>query len=503
MASTSQTASNVSESVPVSYASVASASVASAQQDNNQADLANIVTGLETVSSANEDAQSNRRTHKDMPATDINTPFGTFKYTGSMPLNNASYVQLLYAFQYKITSQVVSEENKWQSCAYPKLIELLAKLDKQSSTTIQELMARSEYTLDIIRNNLIGGQNFVLPINKPIFVRGVHKFANYDRVAVYPLLQSMKQRLNHLINIKTPRQFISNEKDSATFVQIQDCAKVLLEYIKEAHVSWKAIRDEAHSVAGKPMKKYNDDKRRQRFQKTGSNNNSSSQGNKPVSGFQRVLVVNSNGIRPNGTNQQGRQYPELQQVKSSGFPARQFSSAQFAPQQFAPQQFSAQQFSAQQFAPQQFAPQQFAPQQFVPQQFVPQQFSSQQSFQQPFQQSAAQKFRQPAVQQSFQPVVQQSFQPAVQQSFQPAVQQSFQQPAQQSFQQPAQQSFQAAPYPFSQKQNNERNSAKEQNTPFPFPNQTRSSDDRKSAKFQPFSDSAPVKEPFKARRMQN
>jgi hypothetical protein len=73
----------------------------------------------------------------------------------------------------------------------------------------------------------------------------------------------------------------------------------------------------------------------------------------------------------------------------------------------------------------------------------------------------------------------------------------------QSFQQPSAQSFQPAPYPFSQKQNNGRNSAKEQNTPFPFPNQTRPSDDRKSAKFQPFTDSAPVKEPFKARRMQN
>jgi len=527
MASTSQTAANVMESMPVT-SGVSYASVASAQSDNvNQADiancddLANIASGLESDNIANEDTQSNKRNRKDMPATDINTPFGTFKYSGSLPLNNASYVQLLYAFQYKITSQVVSEENKWQACAYPKLIELLAKLDKQSSTTIQELMAKSEYTLDIIRNNLIGGQNFVLPVNKPIFVRGVHKYANYDRVAVFPLLQSMKQRLNHLINIKTPRQFISNEKDSATFVQIQECAKVLLEYIKEAHVSWKVIRDEAHSVAGKPVKKHNDDKRRQRFQKTGTNNQSANNVKRPTSGFQRVLVVNSNpaqgfngrpvtGLRQAGANStQGRQYPQLQTVKGfQQFQPQQFQPQQFQPQQFQPQQFQPQQFQPQQFPPQQFQPQQFPPQQFQPPQFPPQQFQQSfppQQFQpQQFQQPAPRSFQQPA-QQSFQQPTQQLFQQPAQQSFQQPAQQSFQQPAQQSFQQPTQQSFQPAPYPFAkgQNQNNARNSGKEQQTPYPFPNQSRSSDDKKSAKFQPFSDAPTTSEPFKARRVQN
>lgn len=199
--------------------------------------------------------------------TTINTVYGPLKYRPEFKLTHASFMQLLYCYNYRLSLQKPDENNKWQQYAYPKITEMFQNLVNNAETAINALLENPEYDKNIVTINFCG-YNFKLPLI--VYTQGVHHKATYGTVNVRPFLKTLEQRLGYLATMQVPNRYKDKESDIKTFKKVQETAQNLLDnHVKPLYDAWNKLCEETADYAGIELKKHEPRKvNKKRFVKT-------------------------------------------------------------------------------------------------------------------------------------------------------------------------------------------------------------------------------------------
>ena len=194
--------------------------------------------------------QNEEQTNVTPPQTyTITTPFGDIEYKSEMKLSHGSFMQLLYCYNHRLTTQVCQEGNKWQELAYPEIRKMFSDLLEKSIAHVRGLCTDTTLDRDVITLNFCGYKNFKLPLL--VHTMGVHYRATYGTVNVKPFLKTIEQRLAYLANADVPARYLGNEEKSNTFNAVKQLAKTMLtQDVLPMFETWNELCNKAATYAG-------------------------------------------------------------------------------------------------------------------------------------------------------------------------------------------------------------------------------------------------------------
>ncbi|AYV83603.1 MAG: hypothetical protein Hyperionvirus9_20 [Hyperionvirus sp.] len=182
-------------------------------------------------------------------ATVLKTPFGDIEYKPDLKLSRASIMQLITCYTYRLNTQQIQTNNKWQDHAYPRLQKMFTGLCETFTQAITELYNSPLYDKEVVLINFCGYKNFKLPLI--VQTPGVHHRATYMSVNVRPFLKTIEQRLMYLSTVKVPARYKDDEKKVGTFKKVQSVAEELrTKFVIPLHESWKKLCQDAADIAG-------------------------------------------------------------------------------------------------------------------------------------------------------------------------------------------------------------------------------------------------------------